>query len=227
MVLITGASGRLGKQLQKDWQGGILLTPSSSALNITDKKSVDLYFEENQIDSVIHCAAYTDVRGSAEDFQKCLDVNVIGTLNLVNACAKRSIKLIYISTDYVFDGRQGPYEPDDAINPITVYAKSKAAGELCVRCYPHSLVIRTSFFDTTFPYDVAVADQYTSKDYVDIISPKILKTIRENERGVVHVGSSRRSIYDIAITRKPNVKKIYREDLPYLVPQDTSFKQEP
>ena len=153
-----------------------------------------------------------------------MNINVIGTLNLVSACAKRNIKLVYISTDYVFDGRNGPYEPEDPINPITVYAKSKAAGELCARCYPYSLVIRTSFFDTTFPYDAALVDQYTSKDYVDIIAPKILQAIKDNERGVVHVGSSRRSIYDIAITRKPYVKKISREDIPYPVPQDTSFK---
>jgi len=224
MVLITGASGRLGKQLQRDWHGGGLLTPSSSILNVTDINSVNDYFNDHQIDMVIHCAAYTDVKGSASNFLGCLETNVVGTMNLVSACAKRDVRLIYISTDYVFDGEKGSYAPGDPINPITVYAKSKAAGELVVRCYPRSLVVRTSFFDVTFPYDAALADQFTSKDYVDVISPKIINAIGENEYGIVHVGSPRRSVYEVALIRKPDVQKFFRRDLKHSVPKDTSFK---
>ena len=104
-------------------------------------------------------------------------MNVLGTLNVLKSCKDLGKKLVFISTDYVFDGEKGNYTIDDPINPLSKYAKTKAAAELLVRTYENSLVIRTSFFGYDFPYEAAFVDQWSSKDYVDIIAPKVMEEI--------------------------------------------------
>jgi len=170
-----------------------------------------------------HAAAFTDVKGAESDPSDAWDINVLGTLNVLKACKLLEKKLIYISTDYVFDGEKGNYNADDPINPLSKYAKTKASGELLVRTYDNSLIIRTSFYGHNFPYDAAFTDQWTSKSYVDIIAPKVLDKIMENSFGIAHVGSDRKTVYDIACERKKNVKAISRSDVGISVPYDTSF----
>jgi dTDP-4-dehydrorhamnose reductase len=223
-VLLTGGSGTLGTELLRiyDRERYIFLSPSSGELDIAG--DVEAYFEKNPVDLVIHCAAYTDVKRAESEYLKALDINVKGTLNIIQCCAKRDIKLVFISTEHVFDGKQGLYKPEDPINPVASYAKTKGAAELCVRSYPKSLCIRTSFYGYTFPYEAAFEDQWSSKDYVDVIAPKILSAALSDKFGVVHVGSQRRSIYEIAVLRRPDVKKIRRADIAFPTPRDTSLE---
>ena len=150
-------------------------------------------------------------------------MNVVGTANVVYACRLYGVRLVYISTDYVFDGRRGQYSPDDAINPTNKYAMTKAAGEYIVRTYDSSLVIRTSFCERVFPYEKAFIDQYTSRDYIDIISPLILKEASSNKVGIIHVGTGRKSVYKLAKQRKSDVGILKISDVNFTVPADTSF----
>ena len=150
-------------------------------------------------------------------------MNVLGTLNVLKSCRDLGKKLVFISTDYVFDGEKGNYTTDDPINPLSKYAKTKAAAELLVRTYENSLVIRTSFFGYDFPYEAAFVDQWSSKDYVDIIAPKVLEEILSDKRGVVHVGNNRQTIYDIAKDRSENITQTTRSTVYVQVPKDTSF----
>ena len=144
-------------------------------------------------------------------------------LNVLKSCKDLGKKLVFISTDYVFDGEKGNYTIDDPINPLSKYAKTKAAAELLVRTYENSLVIRTSFFGYEFPYEAAFVDQWSSKDYVDIIAPKVLKEILSDKKGIFHVGNERRSIYDLARVRNKNVLKLFRKDMALCIPWDTSL----
>ena len=144
----------------------------------------------------------------------------MGTVNITLACMEKNIRLVYISTAHVFDGKDGLYKPKDPINPIGKYAKSKAAGELVSRIYDNSLSIRTEFLPVEFPFEFAYVDKWTSKDYVDILAPKIVEKCLSDETGVCHVGSKRRSFYEIAMERNPNVKKGNRTEN-FL--KDTSF----
>lgn len=224
-VLLTGGSGTLGTEILKiyDKEKYKFLSPSSSKLDITNYISCQAWFLENKPDLVIHSAAYTNVKESEQNYIKSINTNIIGTCNMVRCCDELGIKLVYISTDYVFDGAKGNYSIEDAINPLTKYAKSKAAGELAVRMYPKSLVIRTSFFGYTFPYEKAFIDQWSSKDYVDLMAPKILEECLSERLGVSHVGSKRRSLYEIAVERKPEVAKASLKDSILSIPRDTSF----
>ena len=149
MIVVTGAKGQLGSDvcsiLKK--QGREYLGIDADELDITDRKAVDSFFEANQsIDSVIHCAAYTAVDKAESDSEKCFLVNEAGTENIARCCGN-AIKLIYISTDYVFGSDSDDFlETDSEKKPLNVYGESNLAGEEAVKrlCKKH-FIVRTSW----------------------------------------------------------------------------------
>lgn len=124
MFLITGCKGQLGIELTKSLPNAILT--DRDVLDITDAKAVQSFITTNNIDTIINCAAYTAVDKAEEEPDVALRINAIGPENL----AKTGCKIIHISTDYVFDGKAyRPYSTTNLPNPISVYGKTKLAGE--------------------------------------------------------------------------------------------------
>jgi len=222
--ILTGGSGTLGSEIMKisKTYDISIKNPTSDECNIMSHEDLKNHITED-IDVVIHAAALTDVRGLEVNPIPSWDINVIGTINVLKRCAEINKKMIFISTDYVFDGEKGRYKTSDPINPLSKYAKSKAAAELIVRTYENSLVIRTSFFGYNFPYEKGFIDQWSSKDYVDVIAPMVIEEIMKGNKGIAHIGSNRRSLYEIAKMRKPNIVPISQKDLGFIIPKDTSF----
>lgn len=213
-ILITGGSGRLGSyiipELEKMKKFEVFY-PNSKDLDICDKNKVESVMSSINPDLILHFAAYTDSK-SAENIKdewiKCMDINALGTINVLRYCSKNKKRLCYISTDAVFDGEKGNYRPSDLINPINKYARTKAAGEFCVRNYENSCIIRTAFFENNFPYEIAFEDQITSKSYIDIIGPEILNVCLNFEpSNIYHIGTEPISMYELAKKRRPSVKK--------------------
>lgn len=127
MYLITGARGQLGTELAKLLPDAICA--DIDILDITDGVAVEKFVRENNVDVIINCAAYTAVDKAETDVELAKKINIDGPRNL----AKSGAKIIHISTDYVFDGcGHQPYKPDDETNPVSVYGKTKCAGELAV-----------------------------------------------------------------------------------------------
>lgn len=149
--LITGASGQLGYDVKRDLLSrGVaeadIAGPRAAELDITDAEAVEKYVENFHPDVIVHCAAYTNVDGAESDAEACHKVNVDGTRNLVRAAEKVGAKIIYISTDYVFDGENPePYEIDAEADPQSVYGQTKYEGELVVREYPKHFIVRTAW----------------------------------------------------------------------------------
>jgi len=225
-IFLTGGSGTLGSELIKISKAHEVefIAPASNYCDITNSYQIHNFLKDSgDCDTVVHSAAITDVKATENDPSLAWDVNVLGTLNVLRSCKDLGKKLVFISTDYVFDGDKGEYTIDDPINPLSKYAKTKAAAELLVRTYDDSLIIRTSFFGYEFPYEAAFVDQWSSKDYVDIIAPKVLDEVLSGKRGIVHVGCRRRSIYDIAKDRSENIAQTTRSTLNIVTPEDTSF----
>jgi dTDP-4-dehydrorhamnose reductase len=130
--------------------------------------------------------------------------------------------VIYLSTDYVFSGTNGKYRADDEPCPFCFYGMTKLAGECIVRAMPSSLIIRTSFKPTEFPHPGAVEDMWTSADYVDVIAPKLVE--RFMYTGIVHVGTRRKTVYELISQRTPQVKRIKRDQIQDVyLPFDLSF----
>ncbi len=149
--LITGGGGQLGFDvrrdlLHRDVSESDVAAPSSKELDITDARAVEKYIGNFQPNVIIHCAAYTNVDGAESDQEACRKVNVEGTRNLVRAAEKVDAKIIYISTDYVFDGESAePYEIDAKTNPKSVYGQTKYEGEEIVREYPKHFIVRIAW----------------------------------------------------------------------------------
>jgi len=226
-VLITGGSGLLGTEVREILTKMSIsyLAPPRSEMDILDRQSLEINISNPEVEVVFHAAALTSPPVCTKNPQKTVDTNVVGTINVLDMCRKYNKKLVYISTDYVFDGNKGSYSVNDPINPINLYALTKTAAELAVRTYENSLVIRTSFCEKQFPYERAFIDQYTSRDYVDVIAPLIVNASLSGQKGVVHIGTGRKSVYELALRRSPNVKKLTRKQIGFPVPYDTSFKE--
>ncbi|WP_367369425.1 dTDP-4-dehydrorhamnose reductase [Pediococcus ethanolidurans] len=150
-ILITGANGQLGTELRNllDEKGITYAATDTKELDITNKQMVNDYFETNKPELVFHCAAYTAVDAAEEEPGKSIDekVNVLGTQNLANAAESVGATLVYISTDYVFDGKNtGMYKEMDPQNPQNEYGRTKSLGEKAVRdTMSKYYIIRTSW----------------------------------------------------------------------------------
>ena len=134
-VLVTGVKGQLGYDVVKECEkrGIEAVGVDVEEMDITDAQAVDRVITEAKVDAVIHCAAYTAVDAAEDNVDICRKVNAEGTENIAKVCKKLDIKMIYISTDYVFDGEgERPWQPDDERNPLNVYGQTKYEGELAV-----------------------------------------------------------------------------------------------
>ena len=134
-ILVTGVKGQLGYDVVNEMKKRGLdpVGVDVDEMDITDKAACEKVITESNVDAVIHCAAYTAVDAAEDNVEICMKVNAEGTRNIAEVCKKLDIKMMYISTDYVFDGEgERPWEPDDARNPLNVYGQSKYEGELAV-----------------------------------------------------------------------------------------------
>ena len=135
-VLVTGVKGQLGYDVVNELRKRDIdpIGVDIQEMDITDADSVERVITASQADAVIHCAAYTAVDAAEDNQEICHKVNVDGTQNIATVCKKLGIKMMYISTDYVFDG-QGtrPWEPDDERHPLNVYGQTKYEGELSIQ----------------------------------------------------------------------------------------------
>lgn len=148
-ILVTGAKGMLGQDLcpvleDEDFE---VVETDIHNLDITDINQVEKMLKSEKPDMVIHCAGYTNVDLAESEPEKASKINGLGTENLAKVCGKNDITMIYISTDYVFDGtKTEPYKPTDEPNPQSVYGKTKRDGEIAVQKYCDKYYItRTSW----------------------------------------------------------------------------------
>jgi len=147
-VLLIGANGQLGHELILSCPAGIILNAVDfPEIDITDGASIDLQFKK-EVDLVINAAAYTNVDGAEKDCDNAYDVNFKGAEQLARKCLEAQLRLVHISTDFVFSGtNHRPYKPDDKAEPLSVYGKSKLKGEKAVMdiLQRDALIIRTAW----------------------------------------------------------------------------------
>jgi len=227
MIIVTGSNGLLGRELQKCWGTDFPVIWSTRAdMDLTDPAAVWAYLLETRPRTILHLAAWTDVAGAETNRERCWKVNVEGTRTLAQAAKFIGSRIIYISTDYVFDGDCGGYEPTDIPNPLNYYALTKLMGEGIVSTAASSLIIRTSFKKRVFEHTAACTDMFTSADYVDVIAPMLRDVVIGGYTGIYHLGTGRKSIFELARKRSPEVSRICRSDITSVtLPGDVSFGQ--
>lgn len=206
-------------------------------VDVTDRLAVYDCLRRHNPDAVIHCAAITDVPGCETNKQLAYDVNYRGTCNVAYAAAAQGTFMVSISTDYVFrgdkkyagDGLEGNYETTDFVDPINYYAFTKVLAEqatLAIMGPENCLVPRLSFKNKgPWPYPKAFIDQYTSRDTVDVIARQILNACLSHTTGIVHLGTHRKTVFELAQRQSPDVEQISIEDIHNVIlPRDTSLK---
>ena len=222
-ILFTGGSGLLGSEIRSHLPDA--LYPSSAEFDVSNLEQMEAWASSHEFDQVVHAAAFTSPPRIDEDPIRAIDANIIGTANVVKLCATRSLRLIYISTDYVFKGDKGSYREDDPVNPVNKYAWSKLGGECAARLYDKALIVRTSFGPNEFPYPKAFVDQWTSRESVAVLAEKIAKLTRIEATGTLHVGGKRRSVMEYAQGLDPSkeIKELSINEVSFDVPVDTSL----
>ena len=232
-ILLTGGTGTLGSALLPLLKeaGYNVLAPTHEEMPVECMISVGDFGRENKVDLILHCAAYTDVKGAEKKKNKVkvIESNVYAVENL-KVLAKRQLpkaKMVYISTDYVYQGDTGEYTVKSPTVPCTFYGWSKLAGEAFLE--PEDLIIRTSFCkrgtwgNSKAQLSKVFKDIYTSKDWVDVIAPKIVKSIKR--KGLIQIGTERKSLEDLAREDYPEVEVMDSSEvkLGYEYPKDCSF----
>jgi len=236
-ILITGANGLLGQHLVslllKDTQHQIIATSKREpgnllqnsrlhyyALDITDGMEVNLLMEKLQPNTIVHCAALTQVDACEEHPIKAWEVNVTATRFLLDAAKKIKAFFIYMSTDFVFDGMNGPYKEADIVNPVSYYGSTKVAAEKAVveSGLPYAIVRTCLLYGNILSGNRSniitwvkenleqgkkikvVSDQWRTPTYIEDLAKGILLIAEKKAQGVFHIsGSEKLSPYEMAI----------------------------
>jgi dTDP-4-dehydrorhamnose reductase len=203
-IAIFGASGLLGKALVREWSGDELVQLSSRDVDIRNAEMVARVVDKAGADWIVLSAAYTDVDGCESNRELAFAVNRDGAVNVARAAKQAGARLLFLSSDYVFDGKKSsPYETDDPRNPQSVYGQSKAEAEIgLIATVPECCIVRTSwlfgaggkcFPDTILKLAAArstldvVNDQRGSPTYTLDLARAIVQLCRKDAAGIVHV----------------------------------------
>ncbi|OED30483.1 dTDP-4-dehydrorhamnose reductase [Methanosphaera sp. WGK6] len=234
---ITGGSGLLGERLSavadNDYElissHNVNPTENTIKCDITNKQEVEQVILKYEPDVIIHCAAMTNVDLCEDEIDKAYAINGNGTGNLAKAAEKIGAKIIYVSTDFVFDGKNGYYKEEDSVNPLGIYAKSKYDGEIQLQQYSNNWAIarvsvlygwhnRPNF--TTWvinqlrqnnPINI-VTDQINSPTFADNAAEIMFEIAKQDKTGIFHTaGNDRISRYDF--TKKIAEEFNLNEDL--------------
>jgi dTDP-4-dehydrorhamnose reductase len=203
-AMIFGATGLLGKALMREWAGDEVIGLGLKELDIRDGGKVREVVEKSRPDWIVLAAAYTDVDGCETHPDLAFAVNRDGPVNVARAAKRNGAKLLFLSSDYVFDGKNSsPYETQDARNPQSVYGRSKAEAEVrLLEVLPECCIARTSWLFGTggkcFPDTIlklaasrpaldVVNDQRGCPTYSADLARAIIGLCRNQARGIVHV----------------------------------------
>lgn len=198
--------------------------PGHAAVDILEPDSICSALAAGAYDTLIHAAALVGVRPCEDSREDAFAINSTGTLNVARAAAQAGARLIYISTDAIFDGKRGQYREDDLPNPLNTYALTKLLGEAHARMVPAHLIIRTSFVPSSgYPYPRAFVDQWTSRLTAPEVAADVALAIQLGVEGVLHIGGERRRQIDVARQVSPDTQEMTRAETGLDLPEDMSL----
>ena len=218
-VLVTGVKGQLGYDVVRELEKRNMeaIGVDIDEMDITDKESVDKVITAANPDAVIHCAAYTAVDAAEDNAEVCRRVNVDGPLNIAQTCKKLDIRMIQISTDYVFNGQgERPFEPDDPTDPVSVYGLTKRDGENAViNTLEKYFIVRIAWvfgvngknfvktmlnLSKTHDTLTVVNDQFGSPTYTYDLARLLVDMVQTDKYGIYHATNEGFiSWYDFAV----------------------------
>ena len=206
-IVVTGGSGRFAQSLKKIKSKYNFIYPSTKSLNIINLNSIKKFLKKEKPSSVLHLAALSrPMVQHDKNISKSINLNIIGTANLVNICSELKIKLIYFSTSYVYPGKKGNYKEHDTLLPWNNYAWSKLGGECAVQMYKNSLILRVSMTEKPFIHKKAFANVKMNFLFHEELAKILVKII--DKKGIINVGGPALTVYKFAKKYNFNVQKI-------------------
>ena len=221
--VVTGGSGRFGREIQKYKSRHKIFFPKSSELDILNIKKIKNYLSKKKPKILIHLAGLSrPMNVHNTNIAKSIDLNIIGTANVTKICEELNIKLIYVSTNYVYQGTKGNYKETDPLLPVNSYAWSKLGGEASVQLYKNSLILRICMTEKPFVHKKAFANVKTSFLFHEDVVKILFKLL--NKKGIINLGGKSEYIYNFAKKFNPNVKKIYlKKNINNIMPFDSTI----
>ena len=206
-IVVSGGNGRFATILKKTVSSKNYFFPSKSQMNILNLGSLEKYLKLKKPKYFIHVAGLSrPMNIHDKKISMSIDMNIIGTCNVVKICERLKIKLIYFSTGYVYPGIKGNYTEEDSVKPINKYAVSKLGGECAVKMYDNSLILRIMMCEKPFIHKSAFYDVKTNfifQEDVAMMIPKLL-----NKKGIINIGGKTQSVYNFAKKYNKKIKKM-------------------
>tara|TARA_B110000467_G_C18133327_1_gene374595 strand:+ start:59 stop:769 length:711 start_codon:yes stop_codon:yes gene_type:complete len=217
-IVFTGGTGRFGQVFKKISTKEKIYFPNKQQLNIENFESIKKYLNKINPSYLIHAAGLSRPMIIHEkEISKSININIIGTANIVKACQEKNVKLIYFSTNHVYPGIKGNYMENDPVLPINKYAVSKFGGECSVQMYSNSLILRICMTEKPFIHKKAFNDVETNFMFHETLAKNLLKLI--DKKGIINVGGNKNTIFDFAKKNNQNIdeisaKKVFGKNYP-------------
>ena len=206
-IVITGGSGRFGFTLKSKYKSNKLFYPNKNQLNILSSKSIEKYLKKIKPKILIHLAGLSrPMKIHDNNISKSIDLNIIGTANIVKVCSKLRVKLIYFSTNYIYQGKKGNYKETDPVLPVNNYAWSKLGGESSVQMYKNSLILRVCMTEEPFIHKKAFSNIKTNFIFHKEVANILFKIL--DLKGILNIGGKTQSPFNFGKKYNKNLKKI-------------------
>ena len=213
-IIVTGGDGRFANELSKIKSKYSFIFKNKKQLNILSTTSIKNNIKKYRPDCILHLASLSRPMSIHDNkIDKSIDLNIIGTSNLVKICWEKKIKIIFFSTSYVYPGKKGNYKESDPLLPWNNYGWSKLGAEAAVQMYKNSLIIRACMTEEPFIHKFAFSNVMSNFIFHSDFAKIFLKAL--NRKGVINIGGKAQTIYNFAKRYNKKVKKIKsRGELP-------------
>ena len=222
-ILVTGGEGRFAKVLKNKKSKYKFIFRNKKQLNILSNISIKNNIERYKPNYILHLAGLSrPMKIHEKNINKSIDLNIIGTANIVKACIKKNLKIIHFSTSYVYPGTKGKYSEEDPLLPWNNYGWSKLGGECAAQMYKNSLILRACMTEKPFVHKSAFANVRTNFIYHEDFIKVFIKVLEK--KGVFNIGGKAQTVYKFAKFGNRNINKIFSKgELPLRM--DMSLKK--
>ena len=222
-ILISGGDGKFAQAILKNNKNFKIFAPNKKQMNILKYNTVANYIKKTKAEVFIHSAALTTPMSRHKlEIKQSIDTNIIGSANVAKACRLYNIKLIYISTNFVYPGLKGNYKETDNLMPVNEYGWSKLGGECAAKLCKNHLILRLCMTDDNYPHEIAYDNYITSFMRKTDAAKKVLKLINKN--GIINLGGPTQTAYKFAKKYNKNVQRgIMKKEMFKLLGKNTSI----
>ena len=205
-IIVTGGDSRFANELKKIKSKYKFIFRNKKQFNILSIKSIQNNLKNFKPDCVLHLAGLSRPMSlHSENINRSIDLNIIGTANIVKACNEKKIKIIFFSSNYVYPGKKGNYKEKDPVLPWNNYGWSKLGSEAAVQMYKNSLIVRACMTEKPFTHKSAFTNVKTNFIFHDEFAKLLIKVIPF--KGIINIGGKTQSIYNFAKKYNRNINK--------------------